>query len=119
MGDLRSYQKSAIGDPRVAVLTSVTRVIDDPAIEATAIEPGRVKVTLKDGRVLEVSSATMKGSPAEPMSEQETLAKFYDCMAFGLGASRAQADRLAEAIVNLERAENAAGALVGAFPSPP
>ena len=114
--DLRSYQKSAIGDPRVAALTSITRVVDDPAIEATAIEPARVKVTLKDGRVLEVSSATMKGSPAEPMSEQETLAKFYDCIEFGLRASRAQADRLAEVIVNLERAGNAAGALVGAFP---
>lgn len=114
--DLRSYQKPAISDPAVVALAAKTRAVDDPAIEPTAIEPARVKVTLNDGRVIEVRSDTIKGSPQEPMSEDELLAKFRDCLEFGLGARRADADRLADAVMNLDTAEDAAAAIVGAFP---
>lgn len=115
--DLHSYQKPAISAPQVVALTRLTRVIDDPAIEPAAIEPARIKVTLKDGRALEVSSSTIKGSPREPMTEQELLAKFRRCLEFGLGASRTAAEHLAETIFNLEQADDAAAALVVAFPT--
>ena len=93
--DLMTYQKPAISDPRIVALTRVTQAISDPAIDPTAIEPARVKVTLKSGRVIEAASTTIKGSPEEPMSEDELIAKFRACLDFGLGASRPQADRLA------------------------
>jgi 2-methylcitrate dehydratase PrpD len=114
--DLASYRRPAITEPRIVALTAVTRVTDDPAIEPTAIEPARVKVTLKNGAVLEARSDTIKGSPQEPMSAEERLAKLRDCLAFGLEAAPAQADRLAEAVESLERAENAAASLLAAFP---
>jgi 2-methylcitrate dehydratase PrpD len=114
--DLRSYQKPAISDPAVAALAAKTRVVDDPAIEPTAIEPARVKLALNDGRVIEARSDTIKGSPQEPMSEDELLAKFRDCLAFGLGATRADADKLADVVMKLDTAEDAAAAIVGAFP---
>src|SRR5688572_501797 len=69
--DLKTYQKPAISHPRIVALTRITKVISDPAIDGTAIEPARVKLTLKSGRVLERSSDTIKGSPEEPMSEEE------------------------------------------------
>ncbi|MEK7230894.1 MAG: hypothetical protein AAB115_02635, partial [Pseudomonadota bacterium] len=84
----------------------------------TAIEPARVKVTLNDGRVIEAGSNTIKGSPQEPMSEDELLAKFRGCLEFGLGAKRAAADRLADAVLNLDKATDAAQTLVAAFPLP-
>jgi 2-methylcitrate dehydratase PrpD len=115
--DLETYQKSAITDPRIAALTRVTKVISDPAIDATAIEPARVKVTLKSGRVVEGSSDTIKGSPGEPMSEAELFAKFRACLEFGLGATHAQADRLAETVSNLENIDDAGRAIVDAFPA--
>ena len=62
--DLHTYRKPAISDPRIVALTRLTQVISDPAIEATAIEPARVKITLKSGRTLEPASETIKGSPA-------------------------------------------------------
>ncbi|MBI3052939.1 MAG: MmgE/PrpD family protein [Betaproteobacteria bacterium] len=114
--DLRSYQQAAISDPAVVALAAKTRVIDDPAIEPTAIEPARVKVTLNDGRVIEVGSDTIKGSPQEPMSEGELLAKFRGCLEFGLGATHADADRLADAVLNIDKATDAAQTLVAAFP---
>jgi 2-methylcitrate dehydratase PrpD len=115
--DLHTYQKLAIADPRIVALTRATRVISDPAIAATAIEPARVKVTLNDGRVLEAASETIKGSPQEPMTSEELLAKFRACLEFGLGAKRAHADRLAETIMSLERSDDAARAIVDAFPT--
>ncbi len=114
--DLRSYQQAAISDPAVAALAAKIRAIDDPAIEATAIEPARVKVTLNDGNVIEVRSDTVKGSPQEPMSEDELLVKFRGCLEFGLGAARADTDRLADAIMHLDTMADAAAGLVGAFP---
>jgi 2-methylcitrate dehydratase PrpD len=114
--DLHSYQKPAISDPAVVALAAKTRVVDDPSIEPTAIEPARIKVTLNDGKVVEVKSDTIKGSPQEPMSEDELISKFRGCLEFGLNASRADADKLADAVMKLETATDAAATIVGAFP---
>jgi 2-methylcitrate dehydratase PrpD len=114
--DLRSFQKPAISDPAVVALAGKVRAVDDPAIDPTAIEPARVTVTLNDGRVIEVKSDTVKGSPQEPMSEDELLNKFRDCLEFGVGAKRADAGKLADAVMNIDKATDAAAAIVGAFP---
>jgi len=50
------------------------------------------------------------------MGEDELIAKFRGCLEFGLGASRADADRLADAVMNIDTATDAAAAIVGAFP---
>src|SRR4051812_3097116 len=114
--DLKTFQKPAISDPAIVALAGKVRAVDDPAIDPTAIEPARVTVTLNDGRVVEVKSDTVKGSPQEPMSEDELLAKFRDCLDFGVGAKRAAADKLADAIMQIENAPDVGAALVGAFP---
>jgi 2-methylcitrate dehydratase PrpD len=117
--DLKTYTKEAIADRRIVALARVTKVISDPAIDATAIEPARVKVTLKSGRVSEAASETTKGSPQEPMTQQELTAKLRACLAFGLDADAASADRLAEAIATLDAQADAGRAVVEAFPPPP
>lgn len=115
--DLKSYEKSAIGDPRIAALARATTVLSDTAIEATAIEPARVKVTLRSGRVVEAASDTVKGSPADPMSEAELLDKVRACFEFGAGGSAQEdAERLTAAISTLESTEDAASVIVNAFP---
>lgn len=114
--DLRSFLPAAISDPAIVALAGKIRAVDDPAIDPTAIEPARVTVTLNDGRVVEVKSDTVKGSPQEPMSEDELLVKFRDCLEFGVGATRDAADKLADAIMHIDSATDAGAALVGAFP---
>jgi 2-methylcitrate dehydratase PrpD len=116
--DLGSYQRPQITDPAVAALAARTTVISDPAIEATAIEPARVSLRLKDGRTIERSADTIKGSPREPLSEAELLAKFRDCLEFGLGAHRRDAERLGEAVMDIERSADVARDIVDAFPLP-
>jgi negative regulator of sigma E activity len=67
--------------------------------------------------VIERGTEIVKGSPQAPMTDAERLSKFYDCLEFGLGASRVQADRLADAVMTIEREADAAKAIVAAFPS--
>lgn len=114
--NLESYLPDAIADPRIVALTRVTQVVSDPAIDPTAIEPARVTVRLKSGGTLEASSDTIKGSPGEPLTEDELRGKFRACLAFGLGATSAETDRLAQVVANLEEADDAARAIVDAFP---
>ena len=115
--DLRSYQKPAISDAAVVALAGKVTVIDDASIDATAIEPARIKVTRNDGRVIEVKNDVIPGSPQYPMTEDDFMEKFRGCLNFGLGASRADADRLADAVMNIDSAPDAAASIVDAFPS--
>jgi 2-methylcitrate dehydratase PrpD len=114
--DLHTYRKPAISDPKIVALTRVTNVIADPAIDPTAIEPARVRLTLQSGRSVDASSDTIKGSPQEPLTDEELLQKFRACLGFGLNATRAEADRLAEVVMSLEHHNDAATAIVAAFP---
>lgn len=116
--DLHSYRKPAIGDPAIIALASVTQVVSDPAVDPTAIEPARIVVKLKSGRTLEAASETIKGSPQEPMTEDELAAKLRTCLEFGLGASSDAADGLAGVIASLETRADAARDIVEAFPLP-
>ena len=115
--DLASYQKPRITDGAVAALAARTTVVSDPAIDAAAIEPARVRLKLKDGHSVESASDTIKGSPQAPLSERELTDKFADCLAFGLGATRAESDRLAQLIAHLESSTDVARDLVAAFPA--
>ena len=80
--DLRSYQKPAISDAAVVALAGKVTVIDDASIDATAIEPARIKVTRNDGRVIEVKNDVIPGSPQYPMTEDDFMEKFRGCLEF-------------------------------------
>lgn len=114
---LGAYESGAIGDARVLALAALTHVVDDPLIDARAIEPARVAVRLRNGNSIEVSSTTIKGSPDDPMSDAEMEEKLLGCLAFGLDAAPEQARRLAETVRSIERAPDAARALIEAFPA--
>ncbi len=112
---LRAYTRPAIGDPAVVNLTRRTRVVSDPTIDPGAIAPATVIVTLDDGGRVIRQTSTLKGDPAEPMSDEETVAKLRDCFAFGLGAPAQAADRVASAVFDLEHATDVGSALCTAF----
>ena len=115
---LSAFQQPAIADARVAAMADRVRVVADDAIQANAIEPARVRLTLRDGRIIDTGCDTMKGSPQAPLSDTEFEVKFDECMTYGLAASEAAIARLASAIRELQDAPDAAHALVSAFPAP-
>ncbi len=116
--DLRSYQKPAITEARITGISDITKVVDDPAINATAIEPARVTLTLTNGKVVALKRDTIKGSPQDPMDDAEMRAKVRGCLEFGLGAKPDAVDRLVDAISVLEQAKDAAKSIRDAFPGP-
>jgi hypothetical protein len=65
---------------------------------------------------LERKREVMKGSREDPLSDAEVMAKLQHCMSFGLRATPADAERVWDVIMNLERHDDAAQAIVSAFP---
>lgn len=117
---LLTYQKPAITAPAITELTARTRTTNDSRIPPSAIEPAHVLLAFKDGTERELSLGTIKGSPFDPLSEDELIAKFRMCLDFGFGASGvAAADRMVEEIFSLETSVDAAKSLVDAFPTTP
>lgn len=110
-----SYERPAITEPAVVALAGRVRAVNDPGIDADAMEPVKVVITLRDGRLITREGNTIKGSAQEPMSEREILDKLRGCLEFG-GYPPSAAERIVEAGSNLERERDAARALVAAFP---
>lgn len=114
--DLHSYRKPAITDSGIAALAALIKVVDDPTINPTAIEPARVKLTLRSGKIIELRRDTIKGSPQDPMNDAEMRSKVRGCLEFGLGATPADVDQLADVVANLEHASEAALSILDALP---
>jgi len=105
-----SLGKSAYSDamrlnPDVLALARKVAYIVDPSFPGPGRFKGSVKVTLKDGRVLEEIEEYNRGSAENPMSEAELRAKFDDNT--GGFLSEAQRDRLAREIAQTENLPDA------------
>lgn len=59
-----------------------------------------ITVQLDDGRVLRTEAAFGKGSPQKPMSDDELIGKFADCLAWG--GVRTDPEEIARRILALE-----------------
>ena len=110
-----SYERPAITEPAVVALARRVRVVRDAGIAPDAMAPVEVVIALRDGRSVTRAGSTIKGSAQEPMSEREVLDKLRDCLEFG-GYPPSVAERILAAGASLERATDAARALIAAFP---
>ncbi len=64
--------------------------------------PGRVRVRLSDGRVLEARQEHNRGGPEQPLSEAEVVEKYRDNALRALGPARVA--ELEKAVLGLEGA---------------
>jgi 2-methylcitrate dehydratase PrpD len=113
--DLRSFERPAIGDPRVARFAARVRTVEDSEIDPQAIEPARVRLRMVDGSQRELFSDSMPGSPRKPMTDSEFIAKFNDCLGSGLGQQPSSVRELLDDIGQLEKLRDVR-ALVRHFP---
>ena len=79
-GCFDSVLPAALDAPAVTAITSRCTCITDTRIAPPAIHPAHVRVTLKNGEVRALYSATMKGSPAAPMMRDEVTEKYRACL---------------------------------------
>jgi 2-methylcitrate dehydratase PrpD len=89
---LGAFTERTVFDERVLALASKVRYSIDPANPYPRAYTGHVRMTLRDGRVLEERQPHLRGGVHEPLSRGEIERKFRANAAHG-GWSAAQADR--------------------------
>jgi len=112
----RSYDRPAITEPRVVRLAERTIVSIAPEIPANAIAPVTVRVHLRGGQTIERQASAIKGSPDAPMSEREVIEKLVGCLEYGMNASPAAAQALADVVLGIDATSDVGRAIVEAFP---
>ena len=95
-----AYRDAMRLNPEVLALARKVEYSVDPAFPGPGRFKGAVRVTLKDGRVLDEIEEYNRGSAENPMSDAELRAKFDDNAGGFLNA--AQRDRLAQEIARTE-----------------
>jgi 2-methylcitrate dehydratase PrpD len=107
---LKSFTPAALTDPMLLSLAAKGNFQFSQAVSHPAA--GEICVTLNDGRVLRHSIFRALGDPSRPLSDASLRAKFIDCtMNAARPLTRAEAETLADRIMNLER-EPDVGALL-------
>ena len=85
---LAAFADDALARPDIRETMTRVRVHEDP--EIAALYPrrrqARLRITLRDGRVLEHHQQTRKGDPDDPLSDVELIAKFDELAASALEA---------------------------------
>jgi len=97
-----SFEGEKLRDPRVWALLPKIKVVADPEIDGLfpAVKRAIVRITTTDGTVYEEQVDHAKGSPENPMSDEEIVAKFRANAAGVLTPERQ--DRVIEATWALE-----------------
>jgi 2-methylcitrate dehydratase PrpD len=95
-----------VREPRVVELMKRVTLYVDEELETLGYDQvrSRVRVRLRDGRVLEGRADVARGHPLKPMSWEELAEKFRDCARLVL--SRQKAEDAIRIVENLERMPN-------------
>jgi len=100
-----SHDRARMNDPAIVALRGKIRI--DPRNEETFVENSRqawVHVELADGRRLDHKTLYVRGTPNNPMTLEEVVAKSRDLMDPIISAKRSQ--KAIEMLLSLEEIEN-------------
>lgn len=97
-----AFQEEKLWDPAVRNLLPKIKVVADPEIDALfpGVKRARVTVVCQDGRSYTTQTDYAKGSPQDPMSDEEVISKFNANVRQGISPARASA--LMDAVFRLE-----------------
>jgi 2-methylcitrate dehydratase PrpD len=98
---LPDLQPDAFADPQIMALTAKVKCFADPESRFPTYFSGGLEVTLRDGRKLRRHVAVNSGAGERSMTSDEVVAKFMASAT--MTASKAQAERVCEAVLDLER----------------
>ncbi len=105
--ELSDFEETSLRDSKVLELGNRIEVKSDGSINESTFTPQKMIVCLKNGRTIENSICVLYGSPSNPMSKEDQLRKFRNCVNFGFGQpSDSIADKLIDTIDKLEKVKN-------------
>jgi 2-methylcitrate dehydratase PrpD len=110
---LDSFSATALSERRVLALAGTASLSLDPQSPAEGdLIAGSTTLRLRNGGTLQRKIAHPLGSPRQPLSEAQLIAKFRDCNAHARWPLRGQAQqRLIEAVMQLEQISDLESAL--------
>jgi 2-methylcitrate dehydratase PrpD len=110
---LDSFSSAALSDRRVlALASSASLSLDAQSPVEGDLIAGTTTLRLRTGRTLERKILHPLGSPLQPLSEAQLIAKFRDCVAHARRRLRPQAQQqLIEAVLQLEKLSDLESAL--------
>ena len=86
-----AFTEVALADARVKAMARLVTASADPELsDAMGDSPAKLRITLKDGQVLEARRDYATGSPKLPMTQAQVEEKFLDCAAQALPADAAR-----------------------------
>lgn len=80
---LAHFEPGAINDPEVLSLVERVDVVADAALDARGHTAADVRVVTKDGREYLRQMDTAPGAAGNPLTKEEHVRRFWDCLAFG------------------------------------
>ena len=89
---LSAFTEKTVRDPRILALASKVRYVVNPDDPYPRAYTGHVRMTLKDGRVVEERQPHIRGGAKEPLTRADIEAKFRGNCEHG-GWKKGQADR--------------------------
>ena len=99
---LGAFTDSAIRDPRVLALAAKIKFVIDPQNPYPNNYTGHIRVTLKDGSVIEERQPHLRGGAKEPLTRQDVIDKFVLNAAHG-GWTKPQSDAALKLLAALYR----------------
>jgi 2-methylcitrate dehydratase PrpD len=106
---LAAYSDEAIADRRVLDLARRVRYETKEYATYPAAFPGGVRITLRDGRVLEAELPYQRGGPENPLGDDEVRAKFRENSRLACGEAYVEA--LEDTILHLDEQDSVRGLL--------
>ena len=106
---LSAFSDEAIADRRVLDLARRVRYETKEYETYPAAFPGGVRITMRDGNVLEAELPHQRGGPENPLSADEVRAKFRENA--GMSLPEATVESLESAILSLEQLDDVGGLL--------
>jgi 2-methylcitrate dehydratase PrpD len=100
---IAQFQDRKVRDRKVVELMKRVMLVVDDELEALGYDQvrSRIRVKLKDGKVIEGRYDVARGHPEKPMSWDELGEKFYDCASLVLARDRAE--RAVELVARVEK----------------
>ncbi len=80
---LRHFDESLVREPKIRELIDKIRVFPDPAIAKRNPLATKIDVRMKDGTVYHRRVDFPRGEPENPLTKEEHLEKFRDCVSYG------------------------------------
>jgi 2-methylcitrate dehydratase PrpD len=104
---IEDFTPEGIKDPAVLEIAEKINARHEPSFDIKGVTPGQVDIKTKSGQVFSKLVQVPRGNPGNPMTTEEIIKKFKECMAFSAKPiPESNIEQAIDTIMNLESMSN-------------